>query len=279
VAPAAWWVAERVAQWPDEPHVELAPRVLIEVDKGDWISANVYRSLYERPELSLLPRLIRTGTVVVDVGANRGLYTVMASSLVGSDGQVIALEPSARCLPMLRKVIAKQPLDNVTLVEVALTESEGVATLHDTIEGHAGLGTLRDAGPRFGEAQQVRTQRFDDLVELDGVDLIELVKIDVEGLEPAVLAGARQSLTERRIGALLIEVSPQLGTAEGIDAFLRELEGYQAFAIGERGLLRRRTSLHPIRPGEASYLGHQYNLLVLREDRLATVAPFITGAK
>jgi FkbM family methyltransferase len=138
----------------------------------------------------------RSARTFVDVGANIGAYTWTFLSLV-PDGEVIAVEPDPASLSLLRATASRWG----RLVEVhgvALSDEDATANFsQDSFGGHR--GSLLPATGR--KVITVRTRRLDDLV---GRRRVDIVKIDVEGAEALVLAGARETL-ERDQPCLIVE--------------------------------------------------------------------------
>jgi FkbM family methyltransferase len=275
---AYWALAERLRPWPASPRVEVAPGLWMPADRDDWISANVYRGLYERAELALLPRLVPASSLVVDVGANRGLYTAVLSRLVGPGGTVVAVEPSQRCLPELYRLVEKAALDNVVVHPVALASDAGEARLSgvDRWE-NSGLATLRAQGEApEGAGVTVRTRRLEDLEELAGERPVAFLKIDVEGFEPEVLAGGWSLFRSGRVKTALIEITPGVASMDVLAARLRDAEQYTAYRVREGGLARRRPRLTPVAPDQLSGDGSQYNLLLVHRSMDKVVLPLVT---
>src|SRR5260370_20424958 len=94
---------------------------------GKFIYA--FREYYE-PELAYLEEVLSQGKVFIDVGANFGVYTLVASRLVGATRKVITLEPTAQSFETLRQNIALNHFSNVRAFQVALTQSSGKAWLY-----------------------------------------------------------------------------------------------------------------------------------------------------
>jgi FkbM family methyltransferase len=146
-------------------------------------------------ELRLIPRFARPGSVVVDVGANRGVYTYLMSRAVGASGRVIAFEPQADLARYVESGMARS--GNVAVRRVALGDHLGTAQL--TIPSRdgrpePGWATLRDGvGPGLTTSVELTTLQS----ELAGLD-VSFVKIDVEGFELPVIEGARPLLTQPR---------------------------------------------------------------------------------
>ena len=134
---------------------------------------------------------------MVDVWANVGILGARAARLVGESGRVVVVEPSPRCLEDLRLVVDR--ILNITIVEAALGPDNGTVRLTGWDNpDHRGLGTAVD-GHRSGiEANwyggtmvEVSQLRLEEVLDeyLPGREVV-LLKIDVEGYEPAVLVGA-----------------------------------------------------------------------------------------
>lgn len=135
----------------------------------------------------LFTEFVRPGDVVWDVGANVGFFTVLAGRLVEPEGRVISFEPLPRAAEYLRRHVALNGLENVRVIEAAVGANTGPAQFEPS--SSLAMGHLDAAGSVTVE-----------VVRLDDVDdrLPTFVKIDVEGGEEAVLAGACKLLRVAR---------------------------------------------------------------------------------
>jgi FkbM family methyltransferase len=143
------------------------------------------------PEIDFLPKFVRDGDTVVDVGGNHGLYTYHLSRLVGPAGRVHTFEPLPPNLRILRHTIKVHNLENVTVHPEACGEGSKRTTFCVRLEH----GVPELGGGRQGE----EGLRFAcDIVRLDDVirPRITFLKIDVEGAELLVLRGAERILRE-----------------------------------------------------------------------------------
>jgi FkbM family methyltransferase len=185
---------------------------------------------YEPNELVWMSDELTKGMTVIDVGANMGLYSMIASRLVGESGHVIALEPSAREFQRLAFHVTLNDLQNIRCIQVAASDSSGDARLSIAGEwnaGHNTLGKFFDPAVVTARVEGVRTQTIDALVADLRLERVDLVKIDVEGHELKVLAGAVETLTRFR-PRILIEVFEDTLHRQGasVEAVLALLEGY-----------------------------------------------------
>lgn len=201
---------------------------------------------FEPNEFAFLQDFLRPGMTFVDIGANEGAYTVFAAQRVGASGRVLAVEPSERELTRLRENIALNRLANVVVVAAAAGDAEGTADLAVAEADHAGQNTIgrRVANPqiRTDSIERVPVRMLDALLEEHEIDDPDFVKIDAEGSEPLVLAGARGTLSSTR-PILQLELEPTALRAQGstIDAVLHELRAldYRLWIFdGSTGLLR-----------------------------------------
>jgi FkbM family methyltransferase len=176
----------------------------------------------------LMDSAMRPGALVVDVGANIGYNTVYASRRVGPTGRVVAVEPAADNVGVLRENIIANALENVVVHTVAAGRAHEVRDLF--LRGE--VSAVNSLFPESVYAtvtgvEQVRVAPLDDLVEGDP----DLVKIDVEGAELDVLAGMT-GLLRRSAIRLIVEWHPRLQQAAGYapDALPRALLGH-GFAL------------------------------------------------
>ena len=148
-------------------------------------------------ERAVLARMLRPGMTIVDVGANIGYYLLLFQQAVGEGGTVICVEPSEENLPELRRNIAENPRGTVRLHEIALGAEEGEIGLRSGI--NSGVVDMQEA------EHVARVRRLDAVV----TERVDLLKIDVEGYEGQVLAGARD-LLERDKPAIFLELHPHI---------------------------------------------------------------------
>ena len=148
-------------------------------------------------ERALIAELLKPGDRVVDVGANIGYYAIMFARLVRKEGSVLCIEPEPDNLVELRRNVAGNDLCNVEILGVAAGEKVGRVGFAAGINGTV--------------ASEPDGQLDVDMVLLDSVinEKIDLIKIDVEGYEGQVLAGAERVLRQFH-PKLFVEVHPEL---------------------------------------------------------------------
>ncbi len=154
---------------------------------------------------------VQTGSVVWDVGANVGLFSIAAAQRAGASGKVVAIEADIWLAALLRKSAAMQPPTSarVQVIPAAVFDSPTIASFNVANRGRAsnflaetgGAGSTQTGGVR--ETVSVLTITLDWMLEQGPAPSV--MKIDVEGAECRVLRGARRVLAEAR-PVVLIEV-------------------------------------------------------------------------
>lgn len=190
----------------------LANGIELPLRMNSSMDLSYVRSAREKPTLvaSLLDQL-RPGDCFIDVGANVGYYTVQASKRVGTEGIVVAIEPSVREFVRLLDSIAWNDCHNVIAVRAALADRSGVMHL-DVESAHTGLNHLSETG-----SEAVPLFRGDALLaDLIGARRI-FIKIDVEGAEPLVMEGMKGVLASPKVQAVVAEMTPTFSEAMGLN--------------------------------------------------------------
>ena len=213
-----------------------------------------YGHQYEARLTATLLERLQDGDVFVDVGANTGFFTLLAANRVGERGRVVAFEPHPGARASLVRLLDRNDVAaRVTVVASAVSDSLGSQSLHLT--GPSALSTL-DPSVAPGREHFVYTQTVTvDLTTLDDwmrqhPDLpsrISLIKVDVEGLEDKVIAGARHTLAQAPRAHVVCETNAGSAAdrqllAAGFDAVT--LEPPEGSYPGNRFYSPPRTSYH-----------------------------------
>jgi FkbM family methyltransferase len=147
---------------------------------------------------------IKPGSTVVDVGANVGYFTLVASRLTGASGTVIAFEPDPFNFELLCRNVKINGASNVVTVQSAVSDRPGASTML--------LGNSSDHSSLFPHPVSApRSTISVDCVSLDSYfngRVADVIKMDVEGAEPLAIAGARETIAAARHLDLFIELNP-----------------------------------------------------------------------
>jgi FkbM family methyltransferase len=159
-------------------------------NRAGWGSRGIYvfRDALE-PEFENLEKFLVPGGVFLDVGANIGIYTVKAAKFLGaSGGTVVAYEPLAEMLAQLTQNVAANALDNVRVRGFCLGATRCTAEFWVNFQRPVSAGLVK-SDPASAKISTV-VWPLDEVFPLERLDRLDYVKLDVEGAEAQVLAGA-----------------------------------------------------------------------------------------
>lgn len=186
-------------------------------DLHDFIASRIfYFGVWEPNLTALLMRRLAPGDVFVDVGANMGYFTVLASRLVGDAGRVVAFEASPGTYAVLAEDVAMNRAGNVRAVNKAVSDRPGTLALYAGPADNRGATSLHaERGGRF-EAN-VPAAPLLDLLQADERARVRLIKIDVEGAELPILLDLLEHLDAYSPRMeLVVEVAPDEMRAAGV---------------------------------------------------------------
>lgn len=196
----------------------------IDVDTREGIQRGIYLGCYEPDETKWLYEILKSGMAFVDVGANVGYYSFIASSLVGRKGSVYSFEPSEIAYDAFVNNIMKNHISNIFATVVALGDKEEEMELFsadglpdNTYNIHSPSFLNRKDQYYLKEGKIGTNMGFKQVTTLDNickkwnVNHIDFIKIDVEGMEFPVLKGMQSLLDNRQIDHIMIEFNEEKG--------------------------------------------------------------------
>jgi FkbM family methyltransferase len=197
--------------------------------------------IYERSKQEVFAAAIPMGAIVFDVGAHAGFYTLLFSRLVGPTGRVVAFEPSPRNLKFLRSHIELNRVGNVDIIDAAAADYSGTGAFAERPSSYN--GALDPSG-----TTQVRMVRVDDLCASGEIPPPNFIKIDVEGTEDLVLAGARSAIAGARPTIFLATHGGDVDArcVQLLDSMGYEVDPIPGDPLEWRELIARRRTTEPL---------------------------------
>lgn len=158
-----------------------------------------------------LAEKVQPGFICLDIGANFGYYSLLMAELTGSSGRTIAIEPN----PALVELLQRTNADNACKFEIsamAMADKPGEAILSVPRQswGSASLLAAHAEAVAGTFGVKVNVSTVDEMVAALGLPRVDMIKMDVEGLEPKVFAGMQQTITANPSLQMIIEYSPFL---------------------------------------------------------------------
>lgn len=184
----------------DTRDLSLAPHILLDGYWEMWIT-------------KIFARLVQPGMTVVDIGANIGYYSLIAGTQVGPRGKVISFEANPQVFRLLANSMEINGfLDRSELVNKGVMDKQGELTFYKLASHHGSSSFFIDPAvvAQFRDSMEEITVQCLSLDEyFDGRDLrVDVIKIDAEGAEPAIIAGARNVLVKNAGVKILMEYTP-----------------------------------------------------------------------
>jgi FkbM family methyltransferase len=221
----------------------LRPGVILTAQICDGVSiqylprGNVSRDLYlgqfERDIVDFLSNYLKPGMIVFDVGANIGVYSLLSAKYVGEHGTVHAFEPTPNTFAQLRANVELNGFTCIHLNQLAVGEKAARSMLYLYEQNAMNSLSRQDwVGRPLGQVE-VETISLDEYISAQKLPGVDLLKVDVEGAELAVLHGARRLLSGSDPPVVLCEFADKTASAFGyqttsIRDYLEPL-GYQFF--------------------------------------------------
>jgi FkbM family methyltransferase len=239
-------------------------------DKAIFLDLTDTRMLWVLPELldessekRILRALVKPGDTFIDVGANHGTFSVIASELVGAGGMVIAFEPQPRLANLVSQSLAATAKSPFKVHQSGCSDRNGEVSFFIPTAGSGSAGVFQSFSGRDRHRElKIQLTTLDDALSQHTIGGSLFIKVDVEGSEYATLMGARKTI-ERFQPAILFELNPESSraaghTSEELIRLLAEL-GYENFYETDEFPKERRI-------GDLS-LRAQRNLLILHTNQ------------
>lgn len=199
----------------NEPVSILGHKMFL-ASKGRFPPMAMVMGQYEQMTTQLFESLVKPGMVVMDIGGHVGYYSMLAARKTGPTGRVYTFEPDLANFELLSKNVKINGYDNIVLINKAVSNSAGSATLHVSALDNGRHSIFDHKIPQNGSIE-VETISLDTFLTSQGSPDVGLIKIDVEGAEQTVLDGMDRLLRESPKVNMIIEFNPVLLQNAGVN--------------------------------------------------------------
>lgn len=228
-----WWDSQISKR--EDLLINIQSNVRIKLYFDSKLSQLIYCEDFEWQERKFINAFLRPGDIFVDIGANIGLFTVIAANIVGNSGHVYAFEPCSRTYQRLLANTQLNHLNNVSCYQLALSDEETQTNMTISLDGYDAWNSLARpiAGEQFA-VERVDCTTWNKFVRKNSLfGRIKLMKIDVEGWETHVLGGGYEVFSRQDAPVLLVEFTEEASKSAGSSCkvlyrMLEEL-GYKMF--------------------------------------------------
>lgn len=204
-----WWKSNQLF-FKFSTIVQISPQRKIICTPDDSYSASiVYMSWPEYDVMNFIYNYLKKDSIYIDVGAHIGSEVLLASSKI-KNGRIYAFEPTPSTFAKLMSNIFLNGLDNklVKVLPLAISNKNGFTDL--VLENESEINHLKFGNNNLKKTKLVKTAMLDWLFENEKIESIDLLKIDVEGAEPLVFGGMKNSLIEKKVKVIVFEVNKNL---------------------------------------------------------------------
>jgi FkbM family methyltransferase len=187
------------------------------VDPASFAGLRLAETGFLEPQtLEAIHKALHSGDTFIDIGANEGYFTVVASRIVGATGRVIAVEPQERLKSVLARNLSDNLCENVEVVHAAISDHAGTATLHLAPDMNNSSSGLFPATRYKVATQQTAIMTLSQLMDRMP-DARPVVKMDIEGFEHEAILGSEAVFRDGRIRVLILEPHLHLWLQRGLD--------------------------------------------------------------
>ena len=232
-----WWKYLRMK----EPVVmEWFDKLIIRIFPGNEVYRSIFvNGIYDPNLIVILNNLLPQEGTLIDAGANMGYVSLLASRVLNENGKIYALEPSQRDFERLIDNVSINHLSKIiSCHNIALSDKSGTAQLMIATEERSALNTLGTAfsfkGVEKVKIEDVKTMSLDEFITNEGINHVDVLKLDLEGSELKALQGAVNTIQRYR-PAVVLGINQNALKASGasldeIEQMLKTLR-YKAYKI------------------------------------------------
>ena len=224
--------------WPDRNIIEVEGSKMYVNLKDELVLRKTFEAYITTPhwdELTsnIFKEVVKEGDVVLDLGANLGYYSLLASKLVGKQGKVYAFEPEPRNYRLLCQNIELNGYENIVPFQKAVSDQSAKVRLALSNED-SGAHTIREhtGSDEYQDSVEVEAVKLDEFFA-DKTRRVNVVKMDVEGSEPKAFVGMERIMSENKDLKIFVEFFPALLQEAGCPAeeFARRLMKDYRFSV------------------------------------------------
>lgn len=212
------WLIQKAINKRGTKTFKLSNSVEIDYPLNSAVGKQLFFGKFEVGEMDFFKSVLKPGNTVLDIGANAGIYSLIASRIVGPTGHIYAFEIGPNEIKMFQNNVAKNNAKNITLLEYAVSNKTGQAEFALSQDGAMNSLAKNDHPEQIiSKWLTVNTITLNDAVKEYDIKHIDVIKIDVEGAEKLVFEGGLETMFRWMPKYILFEASNLTSQAFGYD--------------------------------------------------------------
>lgn len=187
----------------------IGGKIYLNIKESNMMLARAL-GIYEPEKTETITALLKPDQTFIDIGGNKGDFSLLAAKITGSKGQVLTFEPEPENCHWFNESIQLNQYSNIRLFDIALSDSNGKAQLF--LGEKSGWHSLVSSqGKTDNSTIEVEKRTLDSILNESNIQKVDVIKIDVEGAEMEVLLGAEDTLKNNTNLILLLDLHPHMG--------------------------------------------------------------------
>ena len=206
------------------------------LDKNSYLQNKIINfGVWEKNSTKIIKKYLKPGDIFIDVGANIGYFTILASKIVGDNGRVLAYEPTKKYATQIKMNIKDNDKhNNISFFPYGLSDTSTQAVIN--------IGNSSATLHKFGDLsendiERIELKQFDTVFNKSSIDRIDFIKVDIDGHEPAFFKGAIKNIKKYK-PKILLEVNQANYYKAGFDLteFYNTIKGLNIYIYSENNL-------------------------------------------
>tara|TARA_B110000003_G_scaffold164780_1_gene164722 strand:+ start:8002 stop:8955 length:954 start_codon:yes stop_codon:yes gene_type:complete len=175
--------------------------------------SDILNDNFETQKINLIRQVLFPGDKFIDIGCSFGLFSLIASEIVGTKGEVLAFDPSSTAIKTLNINSKINGFENIRTHNIALGNSDNLIQFFGQNYG----GTIIKDNPQYETSvgREIEMKKLDSILSLNDLQNLKFIKIDAEGAELEILKGAENILKNSKDLVITIELGEMMLTAAG----------------------------------------------------------------
>jgi FkbM family methyltransferase len=225
-----------------EVEINIIHNIKMKLTIKDWVQYNLFiYGKYEENETLLWEKLVKKSSVILDIGANVGYFSLLASK-INPKSSIFSFEPIKHTFDRLSYNVKQNNFQNIKLFNCAISDENRILSINVGNENNWGMSSVNNHEFTSGKIENINAISIDNFVKEEKIQRVDLIKLDIEGAEYMALEGMKNTLDNYSPDILIEILDEHLLKQNKSSEMIYNLlfsKGYVAFSIENNGVLKR----------------------------------------